>query len=254
MSNPTPSQGQNQGQNNAAGSGRTEAEEQSAKSAHPGEKKDAIDLLKADHREVDQLFEEFRNAKGPQRKTLIDQIGAALIAHTIIEEEIFYPACRDKGVEQDDLNEAQVEHDTLKILVADLLNGSRNDEYYEAKAAVLGEYVKHHVGEEEDPSDGIFARAREAGLDMVELGQRLQTRKDELMADEKRLLSRPPQIRSLDLFRQAEAHGDMSRYPNDRYRDDNQPRRDLEVSGSGGRYRTEDGSDEGYTTPGQDDR
>jgi hemerythrin superfamily protein len=185
-----------------------------------GETKDAIELLKADHREVEQLFKQIESAKGPQRKKLVEKIGAALTAHTIIEEEIFYPACREKGVDHDDLDEAQVEHDTVKLLVADLLKSSHKDEYFDAKVTVLSEYVKHHVGEEEHPSDGIFARAKSAGLDMDGLGKKLQARKDELMSDEKRLIGRPQKIRSLDLSHLSQEYGDMSRYPTDRNRDD----------------------------------
>jgi hemerythrin superfamily protein len=196
------------------------------KAAGTSEKKDAVELLKADHRAVEQLFGQFASAKsGQQRKKLVEKIAVALTAHTLIEEEIFYPACRDKGVEHDALNEAQVEHDTVKLLVADLLKGSQDGEYYEAKVTVLSEYVKHHVGEEEDPSNGIFAHAKSAGLDMDELGQKLQTRKDELLADEKRLLGLPPHFRSLDLFQQTQAYGDLSRYP-DRHRDEDQHRND----------------------------
>jgi len=183
--------------------------------------KDAIELLKADHREVETLFGQFAETKGrSQRRKLIEKIAAALTAHTLIEEEIFYPACREKGVEDHDLDEAQVEHDTLKVLIADLLRGTQDQDYYEAKVTVLSEYVKHHVGEEESPSDGLFARAKSAGLDMGALGKKLQTRKDELMADEPQLLARPPQIRSLTLSQSHQEYNDMARYPNDRHRDD----------------------------------
>jgi hemerythrin superfamily protein len=202
------------------GSGKAdEQDSQTATAADP--KKDAIDLLKADHREVEQLFKQFESSTGrQQRKKLIEKIAAALTAHTIIEEEIFYPACRDKDVDHDELDEAQVEHDTVKLLVADLLKSSQDDDYYQAKVTVLSEYVKHHVGEEEDPSDGIFARAKSAQLDMAQLGEKLQARKDKLMSDEKRLIGRPPKIRSLDLSQLTKEYGDMSRYPTDRYRDE----------------------------------
>ena len=186
-----------------------------------GGKNDAIELLKADHREVEKLFSQFEENKGRRhRKKLIGKIAAALTAHTMIEEDIFYPACRAKGVEHDDLDEAQVEHDTVKLLVADLIKSDQGHDYYDAKVTVLREYVKHHVGEEENPSDGIFARAKSAGLDMAELGRKLQKRKDELMSDEQSLIARPPQIRSLNLSQLNQEYGDMSRYPTDRYRDE----------------------------------
>src|SRR6185295_19636682 len=98
-----------------------------------------------------------------------------------LEEEIFYPACREKKIEDELLDEAQVEHDGAKIIIAELIAGSPGDEYYDAKVTVLSEYIKHHVGEEEKPSDGIFAKARKAGVDMKALGSRLQARKAELL-------------------------------------------------------------------------
>ena len=162
----------------------------------------AIELLKADHREVDHLFEQFQSARGrQQRKKLVKQIATALNAHTIIEEEIFYPACSKHGIEEDDLDEAQVEHDTIKLLVRELMEGSLDDDYYDAKMTVLSEYVKHHVGEEEEPQTGIFARVEKTDLDLDELGRELEDRKDQLMEHAERLTERPPRIRSLSLGR-----------------------------------------------------
>jgi hemerythrin superfamily protein len=193
----------------------------SSASASSGGDKDAIELLKADHREVEQLFSQFQSAKGrQQRKKLIEKIAVALNAHTLLEEEIFYPACREEGVEEDELDEAQVEHDTVKLLVSDLLKSGQDDDYYDAKVTVLSEYVKHHVGEEEKPGEGIFARAKKADMDLDELGQQLQERKKQLMADKQRLLGRPLKIRSLNLSQLNQEYGDMARYPSDRYRED----------------------------------
>jgi len=165
-----------------------------------GESQNAIELLKADHQEVDKMFEQFKTARGrSQRKKLVEKIATALNAHTIIEEEIFYPACREHDVEEDDLDEAQVEHDTIKLLVRELLNGNLDDDYYDAKMTVLSEYVKHHVKEEEEPEKGIFARIQKTDADLDELGQELKERKDELMEDREELVERPPRIRSLQL-------------------------------------------------------
>ena len=237
---PTPKKTTGTGKSDEEGDSTQQGSSASASSSGG---KDAIELLKADHREVEQLFSQFQSAKGrQQRKKVIEKIAAALTAHTIIEEEIFYPACREEGVEEDNLDEAQVEHDTVKLLVADLLRGSQDDEYYDAKVTVLSEYVKHHVGEEEKPSDGIFARAKKAELDMDELGQQLQSRKDELMKNEKRLLSRPPKIRSLDLFQHSQEYGDMARYPSDRYRDEENRQGGYRSTGSG--YRGDYDDDE----------
>jgi hypothetical protein len=142
---------------------------------------DAIALLKQDHRTVEDLFKQFEKASGNGRKEkLARQICFELSVHAQIEEEIFYPACEGK-VEEDLLKEAYVEHDGIKILVAEIVAGSeRSDEFFDAKVAVLQEQVEHHVEEEEMRMEGMFAQARKAGLDVDALGQQLATRKAEL--------------------------------------------------------------------------
>ena len=146
---------------------------------------DAIAFLKADHRKVEELFAEFKAAKGAAKKQkLVEEICAELTGHTVIEEEIFYPACRGK-VEDGLLNEGYVEHDGSKVLVAELLASAPNEEFYDAKVKVLSEQIEHHVHEEEKRSDGIFSRARAAGLDMDELGDLMKGRKKALLAEYK---------------------------------------------------------------------
>src|SRR4051812_10282935 len=131
---------------------------------------DAIALLKADHRKVEELFEQFEKASGDGRKRkLAEQICMELTIHTVIEEEIFYPACMGK-VEEKDLNEAYVEHDGAKVLIAEIEAGGPDDDFYDAKVLVLSEMIEHHVEEEEKRSEGVFAQARKAGLDMDALG------------------------------------------------------------------------------------
>ena len=143
-------------------------------------KKDAIALLKADHRKVEDLFEKYESARS-KKADIAKKICLELTVHTMIEEEIFYPACREAGVESDMMDEASVEHDGAKTLIAELENGSPDDEYYDAKVKVLSEEIKHHVKEEEQRG-GIFSGAREAGLDLEALGEQMQARKDELTA------------------------------------------------------------------------
>jgi hypothetical protein len=139
----------------------------------------AISLLKADHRAVEALFEKYENAKGKGAKAkLAKEICTELSIHTIIEEEIFYPAVNGK-VEGPILDEAYVEHDGAKMLIAELLAGSPDDDFYDAKMKVLSEEIKHHVKEEEQ-RDGLFAQARESDVDIVELGARLAARKRDL--------------------------------------------------------------------------
>lgn len=140
-------------------------------------------MLKEDHRKVEDLFEQFEKARKPERKeALAKEICTELMVHSIIEEEIFYPACKDE-IDEHTLNEAYVEHDGAKVLIAEISAGSPSDEFYDAKVKVLSEMIKHHVKEEEKRSEGMFAQAKEAGLDMEELATRLQARKEELMEE-----------------------------------------------------------------------
>ena len=149
------------------------------------DKQDAIALLKADHRKVEELFEKFEKARGEGAKEkLAMQICMELSIHTAIEEEIFYPAC-DGKVEEDLLDEAYVEHDSAKLLVAEIEAGGPDDEYYDAKVKVLQEQIEHHVEEEEKRRDSMFAQARKADLDLDELGERMAARKHELTSSYK---------------------------------------------------------------------
>lgn len=146
------------------------------------DKQDAIALLKADHRVVEELFEKFEGAKGDGAKQKIAlQICLELTVHAQIEEEIFYPACEGK-IDEDLIKEAYVEHDGAKVLIAEIEAGAPDDEFYDAKVQVLSEQIEHHVEEEERRMDGMFSQARKAGLDMDELGDRLRARKAELLA------------------------------------------------------------------------
>jgi len=142
---------------------------------------DAIALLKADHRKVEDLFEKYESARG-KKASIAQQICMELMIHTMVEEEIFYPACREAGVESDMMDEANVEHDGAKVLIAELEAGSPDDEYYDAKVKVLSEEIKHHVKEEEKRG-GIFTEARKAELDLAALGEKIAARKEELKAE-----------------------------------------------------------------------
>ena len=143
---------------------------------------DAIALLKADHRKVEELFEQFEKASGSARKQKIaHEICTELKIHTMIEEEIFYPAFRGK-IEDDTLDEAYVEHDGAKVLVNDIEAGSPDDDFYDAKVTVLSEEIKHHVREEERASDGMFAQCRKTDVDLAALRDKLMARKQELLA------------------------------------------------------------------------
>lgn len=149
------------------------------------EDSDAITLLTKDHRDVKKLFTAFQklaDAKAPaeELQEIAIQICEALTAHAAVEEEIFYPALREAAVNADDeLDEAEVEHSSVKDLIAQIQAMDPNDELYNAKVKVLGEYVDHHVQEEEKE---MFPKAEKARLDMDELGSLLQARKQELLA------------------------------------------------------------------------
>ena len=142
---------------------------------------DAIALLKADHRKVEQLFASFETRATPAQAKLAGEICTELKIHTMIEEEIFYPAFRGK-IDDDLLDEAYVEHDGAKVLINDIEAGGPDDDYYDAKVKVLSEEIEHHVDEEEQPAEGMFAQCRETDVDLVELRDRMLVRKEELMA------------------------------------------------------------------------
>ena len=143
---------------------------------------DAIALLKQDHRTVEELFGQFEKASGDGRKQkLAEQICLELSVHATIEEEIFYPACEGK-IEEDLLKEAYVEHDGAKVLIAEIEAGGPSDEFYDAKVKVLQEQIEHHVEEEEQRLEGMFAQARKADIDLDALGEQLAARKAELIA------------------------------------------------------------------------
>lgn len=141
---------------------------------------DAIMLLRADHDEVEDLFDKFEEASGTdQKRQIAEQICNELKIHTIIEEEIFYPAFRGK-LEDDMIDEAIVEHDGAKVLINDIMQGGADEKFYDAKVTVLQEQIEHHVEEEEQPHDGMFAKARETDVDVKALLEPMLARKQEL--------------------------------------------------------------------------
>jgi hemerythrin superfamily protein len=145
---------------------------------------DAIALLKADHRQVEKWFAEFKRARTSERKlTLAREICAALRVHTSIEEEIFYAAFLDACDDRDTHHEAVLEHEGAKKLVADIEGSDGGDEWFEPRMSVLEEMIKHHVKEEEG-AGGMFSEARKSGMDLKQLGDRLRARKQELQAQE----------------------------------------------------------------------
>lgn len=146
---------------------------------------DAVSLLANDHADVADLFEEYEalvdsEAGDDQKQALAERICAMLTAHSTIEEEIFYPAAREALDEQDLLDEAEVEHATAKDLIEQIQSMDPTDELYDAKVKVLGEYVNHHVQEEELE---IFPRCQPSEMDLEGLAEELSARKKELMEE-----------------------------------------------------------------------
>jgi hemerythrin superfamily protein len=146
---------------------------------------DAVKLLTADHKEVHALFQQYKklckaDAPAAERQPVAEEICALLTVHATVEEEIFYPAAREAEVDSDLLDEAEVEHGTAKDLIAQLQAMDAEDELFDAKVTVLGEYIDHHVKEEEGE---MFPACRKAKMDLLALGAELQARKAELMAE-----------------------------------------------------------------------
>jgi hypothetical protein len=168
----------------------------------------------------------------------------------MLEEELFYPACREKGVEHHALDEAQVEHDGVKLLVSELMMNSVRTPFYDAKVKVLGDYVRHHVAEEERAGDGIFAKASAAGVDMSALGQKISQRKPQVMAEVESPDFTPPPVRSLDLSSER-------RYPQEHVmqrgyeRDRDEQGRFMSEGGGGRGYSRRDDDDERYSSRGR---
>jgi hypothetical protein len=161
--------------------------------------KDAIALLKQDHRKVEKLFKEFEEAKGDGRKErLARQICLELSVHTAIEEEIFYPACQGT-VDEDLLKESYVEHDAAKLLIAEIETGEgESDEFFDSKVKVLQEQIEHHVEEEENPGSGVFAQARKGELDLDSIGEQLAARKKVLSETYKASGVPEPELTTMD--------------------------------------------------------
>jgi hemerythrin-like domain-containing protein len=146
---------------------------------------DAIELLTNDHQEVADLFEEYQqlcedDADSQTRQELAEEICTMLSVHAAIEEEIFYPAARDALDDDRIVDEAFIEHQSAKELIAQVQNGDPDSPMYDACVKVLGEYVKHHVNEEEGE---LFPALREAELDLDALGAQLASRQEQLLEE-----------------------------------------------------------------------
>ncbi len=141
----------------------------------------AIDLLKQQHREVEELFEEFEQAGEGAKKTkekLCQQIGDALAVHATIEEKIFYPESKQENTEEL-LRESVEEHLAVKKLLADIMQSDLDDPQFDAKIKVLKEQVEHHVEEEERELFPLVSQSC-SEEDLEDMGNRMQEMADEL--------------------------------------------------------------------------
>jgi hemerythrin superfamily protein len=169
------------------GKGKSMEKATTSTSARKGAKtqpQDAIAILSADHKNVKAMFKQYEDLKedgdSEEKAALAARICLELTVHAQAEEEIFYPAVRE-AIEDDDLmDEAEVEHASAKDLIAQLSEADPEDDLFDAKVKVLGEYINHHVEEEEGE---MFPKAKKAKVDMAALGAEIESRKEELMAE-----------------------------------------------------------------------
>ncbi|MEO8125820.1 MAG: hemerythrin domain-containing protein [Bryobacteraceae bacterium] len=157
----------------------------SGKASSETSQKDAVALLMADHAAVKKLFGAYKKlmaqeADSSEKQDIAAQICGALTVHAQIEEEIFYPALREALDDQDMMDEAEVEHASCKDLIAQLEGMDAGDDLYDAKVTVLGEYIDHHVAEEEGE---MFKQAKKVKLDLQALGSEMHARQQELKAE-----------------------------------------------------------------------
>lgn len=142
----------------------------------------AIDMLTSDHRKVEKLFREYEDlveskADGKKRAALAAAICEELTLHAQVEEQVFYPAAKKATGEDDLILEAAVEHDTVKYLIGEITEATRKDAGFDAHLKVLGEYVKHHVKEEEGE---LFPKVKKSELDLDALGSKMSKLKETL--------------------------------------------------------------------------
>lgn len=159
------------------------ATKSTARKTTASRQKDAVQFLKADHREVEKLFRDFQKASGETRKMQLSQtICMELMIHTQIEEELVYPTARDFLKDDDIVNEALVEHNAAKDLIEQIRGMDASDEMFDARMQVLQEQIEHHVKEEETE---FFPQIQKTDMDLKGIGQQLAARKKELMSSAK---------------------------------------------------------------------
>ena len=158
---------------------RSEQKTETTTKAHAKEKS-ALELLKADHEKVTQMFEEYEETHTASKKRkLATEICEALSVHAQVEEELFYPEVKAALKDKTLVPEATVEHAVMKELIAQIESDEEGGEMYDATIKVLSEYVKHHIKEEQGE---LFRKVKQSSLDMAELGERMAARFEDLRA------------------------------------------------------------------------
>jgi hemerythrin superfamily protein len=162
---------------------------------------DAISILREDHRRIDELFRQFDKARTDgQRADLARRVCAELLVHACVEGEIFYPALREAIDVGDLMDEADIEHDAASRLIGEIMAMAPGDGHYCARVKVLGDYVRHHMQQEQNR---MFSKAREARLDVRALGEQILARKKELQrglnAQRPMAVRRPERVSGLQL-------------------------------------------------------
>ena len=157
-------------------SGHDEMEERETEKGEGGE--DVFEMLKADHRHVQDLFTKFEDADKRARASIADETLTALEVHAALEEELVYPAIAEVIDDEELINEAKEEHHVAKFLIKELRKMDAEDEGFSTKFKVLGELVGHHIEEEEGE---MFPQAQEGGFEPESISEEVSKRKAKLM-------------------------------------------------------------------------
>ena len=159
--------------------GRSEHDDMEERETDKGEGgEDVFEMLKADHRHVQDLFTKFEDADKRARASIADETLTALEVHAALEEELVYPAVAEVIDDEELINEAKEEHHVAKVLIKELRKMDAEDEGFSTKFKVLGELVGHHIEEEEGE---MFPQAQEGGFEPESISDEVSKRKAKLM-------------------------------------------------------------------------
>lgn len=139
----------------------------------------ALELLKADHRKVAELFDKVEATESEkQHQQLFEKIKTELETHTHIEETVLYPRLEEYEELKDMVLEAYEEHKQVKTLIREIERLAEGSERFDAKLKVMGENVEHHVEEEENEMFPKVQRLIQA-QQLEKLGEQLEAAKKE---------------------------------------------------------------------------